>query len=220
MLDLSAAIRKLDENVSNLRKQGFLPAVLYGKGIENLFLKLPKSEFEKVYKQAGESSLVSLTAEGKKFLVLIHSIQKHPLTGDFIHIDFYQPALNEEIEAKIHLEFVGTAPAEKELGGTLVKDIQELEVKALPRDLPSRIEVDVSSLKTFDDNILVKDIKVPEKVKILRDMDEVVASVSEPTKVEEELEKPIEEAVEAVEKVGEEKKEEEEEGKTGEEGSK
>lgn len=209
MFDLSGKIRKPEENINALREQGFLPAVLYGRGVENLSLTLDKKEFEKIYKQAGESSLVSLSVGDKKFLVLIHSIQKHPLTGDFIHIDFYQPSLKEETEAKIHLEFVGIAPVEKELGGTLVKDIQELEVKALPQDLPGKIEVDISNLKAFDDNILVKDIKVPEKVKIVRDGDEVVASISAPAKVEEELEKPIEGGVEEVEKAGEEKKEEE-----------
>ena len=212
MFELSAKIRKPDENLDALREQGFLPAVLYGNKIENLSLTLDKREFEKIYKQASGSVLISLAAGDKKFSVLVHSSQKHALSGDFIHIDFYQPSLTEETIAKIQLEFIGTAPAEKDLGGTIVKDIQELEVKALPQNLPSKIEVDISGLEIFDDNILVKDIKVPENVKIVKEPDEVVVSVSAPTKVEEELEKPIEEGVEEVEKAGEEKKEGEGEG--------
>lgn len=210
MFELSAKIRKSDESTDALRKQGFLPAVLYGKGVENLSLSVDRREFEKIYKQAGTSSLVALTAGDRKFSVLIHSLQKHALSGDFIHIDFYQPSLTEATIAKIPLEFIGIAPAEKDLGGTIVKDIQELEVKALPTNLPSKIEVDVSSLKTFEDNILIKDIKISKDVEIIKESDEVVVSVSAPTNVEAELEKPIEEAVEEVEKSGKEKKGEEE----------
>ena len=207
MFELSAKIRKPDENLNKLREQGFLPAVLYGNKIENLSLTLDKREFEKIYKQAGGSVLISLAVGDKKFSVLVHSLQKHALSGDFIHIDFYQPSLTEETSAKIPLQFIGVALAEKDLGGTVVKDIQELEVKALPQNLPSKIEVDISCLETFDDNILVKDIKVPENVKIVKEPDEVVVSVSAPTNVEEELEKPIEEGAEEPEKAGEEKKE-------------
>ena len=218
MFELSAKIRKPDENLDALREQGFLPVVLYGNKIENLSLTVDRREFEKIYKDAGGSTLISLAVGDKKFSVLIHSLQKHALSGDFIHIDFYQPSLTEETLAKIPLEFIGVAPAEKDLDGTVVKDIQELEVKALPQNLPSKIEVDISGLETFDNNILVKDIKVPENVKIVKEPDEVVVSVSAPTKVEEELEKPIEEGVEEVEKAGEEKKEGEGE-ETGEEKS-
>ena len=208
MFELLAKIRKPDENLDALREQGFLPAVLYGNKIENLSLILDKREFEKIYKQASGSVLISLAVGDKKFSVLVHSLQKRALSGDFIHIDFYQPSLTEETIAKIQLEFIGIAPAEKDLGGTIVKDIQELEVKALPQNLPSKIEIDISGLETFDDNILVKDIKISENVKIVKEPEEVVVSVSAPTKVEEELEKPIEEGVEEVEKAGEEKKEE------------
>lgn len=218
MFELSAKIRKPDENTNTLREQGFLPAVLYGNSIENLSLTVGLREFEKIYKDAGRSSLISLTAGDKKFSVLVHALQKHALTGDFIHVDFYQPSLTEETIAKIPLEFVGVSLAEKDLGGTIVKDIQELEVKALPQNLPSKIQVDITSLETFDNNILVKDIKVPENVKIVKEPDEVVVSVSAPTNVDEELEKPIEEGVEEVEKEGEEKKEGEEEAEEGQEG--
>ena len=141
-----------------------------------------------------------------KFLVLIHAIQRDALTNKFIHIDFYQSSLDQEIEAKIPLILTGTAFAEKELGGTLIKHIQEIEVKALPENLPHQIEVEIDCLKTFDDNILIKDLKTAKQVKILKREDEIVVSVSPPEKVEEELEKPVEEKVEEVEKIEKDKK--------------
>ena len=225
MLILPVKIRQLKGKKNNrLRKNDILPAVLYGKKIISIPLEVDLKSFEKVYKQAEESSLINLKIEniedGKKFLsrekliakehlVLIHNVQQNPITEKFIHVDFYQPRLEEKTEAKIILVFEGEAPAVKELGGTLVKNIHELTVKALPQDLPKEIKVNVSYLKTFQDAILVKDLERGEKVEILKEPEEVIASVSPPQKVEEELEKPIEEKIEEVEKI--EKKEKEEE---------
>ena len=229
MLTLSAKIRKeLGKKVKSLRQQGILPAVLYGHKIKNLNLELDLKEFEKIYKEAGESSLITLViAKGKdeaeasspslkvegekeKFLVLIHDIQFDHLTEKPIHIDFYQPELKEEVEVTVPLIFEGEAAAVKDLGGTLVKNISEVEVKALPQNLPHEIKVDIGNLKTFEDNILIKDLIVSKEVKILKEPEEIVAKVTRPEKVEEELEKPVEEkGVEEVEKVEKKPKEEE-----------
>lgn len=219
MLTLSAKIRKeLGKKTKSLREKGTLPAILYGPEIkESLPLEIDYKAFEKIFKEAGESSLISLEIQGEKpisreqekFLVLIHDIEHDPLTGKPIHVDFYQPRLEEEIEAMVQIVFEGEAPAIKELGGTLVKNISEVEVKALPQRLPKEIKVNVESLQTFEDHILIKDLKIAEGIKILKEPEEIVASVTPPERVEEELEKPIEEKVEEVEKV-EEKKEEEE----------
>jgi len=228
MLTLSAKIRKeLGKKVKSLRQQGILPAVLYGHKIKNLNLELDLKEFEKIYKEAGESSLITLViAKGKdeaeasslslnveekkqKFLVLIHDIQFDHLTEKPIHIDFYQPELKEEVEVTVPLIFEGEAPAVKDLGGTLVKNISEVEVKALPQNLSHEIKVDIGNLKTFEDNILIKDLIVSKEVKILKEPEEIVAAVARPEKVEEELEKPVEERVEEVEKVEKKPKEEE-----------
>jgi len=212
MLNLSAQIRnEKGKKVRGLRKRGILPAVLYGPGIKNLNLEVEKKEFEAAYKKAGSSSLISLNLkdQGKKFLVLIHSVQYDPLKGTPLHIDFYQPKLEEEVEATVPLIFKGEAPAVKNLQGTLVKEISEIEVRAKPQQLPRQIEVDISSLKTFEDSIKISDLKVAEGVKILKEGEEIVALVTPPEKVEEELEKPIEEKPE-VEKVGEKEKKEEE----------
>lgn len=228
MISLSAKIRNtLGKKVKNLRKEGLLPAVLYGPEIKNLLLETDLKEFEKVYKEAGESSLISLqvnpsTGSGqvKKFSVLIHEIKKDPLTGEPVHVDFYQPILTEEVEAAVPIVFEGESLAVKELGGTLVREIQELEVKALPQNLPHEIKVNIEKLKTFEDEIFIKDLQLPKDVKIQRKSDEIVAVVTPPEKVEEELEKPIEEKVEEVEEVAEEKKKEKEEKKEEVEGGK
>ncbi len=210
MLTLEAKIReKTGKEVKSLRKKGILPAVLYGPKIKNLNIELDLEEFENIFKEAGESSLISLEVNKDKFLVLIHETKKDPLTEKIIHADFYQPILTEEIEAAVPILFEGEAPAVKELNGTLVKEIQEVEVKALPQNLPREIKVNVDGLKTFEDEILIKDLKLPEGVKIQKGPNEIVAIVTPPEKVEEELEKPIEEKVEEVE--GAEKKEGKEE---------
>jgi len=212
MLSLSAKIRKnLGKKVKILRKKGVLPAILYGPKIKEAQpLEIEEKYFEKVYKEAGESTLISLEIEGQKqkIPVLIHEVARDPLTEKPIHVDFYQPSLEEEVEVTIPIIFEGEAPAVKDLGGTLVKNISELEVKALPQNLPHEIKVNIENLKTFEDNILIKDLKIPEGVKVLKEPEEIVAQVLAPVKVEEELVKPIEEKVEEVEKVEEEKEEE------------
>ncbi len=209
MLSLSAKVRKdFGKKVRILRQRDILPAVLYGSKIKKTqSLELDYKAFEKVYKTAGESSLISLEIEGedKKIPVLIHEIQKNPLTGKISHIDFYQPSLEEKTVVKIPIVLEGISPAVKESGGTLVKYISEVEVKALPQNLPKEIKVNVENLNTFEDNILIKDLKLPEGVEILRNSNDIVASVLPPEKVEEELEKPIEENVEEVKKVEEKK---------------
>lgn len=211
MMKLTAKTRKdLGKKVKKLRKEGILPAVLYGPKIKSENLEVDLKEFEKIYKTAGESSLIELAVGQKKFLVLIHAIEIDAILQKPIHVDFYQPRLDEEITAEIPLVFEGEAPALKDLGGTLVKNIREIEVKALPQNLPHEIKVNIDKLKTFEDNILIKDLAVPKEVKIQRDLEEIVALVTKPEKVEEELKKPVEEKVEEVEKVEERGKKEEE----------
>jgi len=205
MLNLSAQTRKKDEKPEALRRQGKLIAILYGPETKNKLLKLDYRSFEKIFAEAGKSSLISIEVEGtkEKVPVLIHEVQRDSLTEKFLHVDFYQPKLKEKMEAKIPLVFEGESKAVKDLEGTLIKNIQELEIKALPKDLPREIRVSVESLKTFEDNILIKDLKLPKEIEILKKPDEVIASVSAPEKVEEELQKPIKEKVEEVKKVEE-----------------
>ena len=192
MIKINAEKREsLGKKVKALREAGIIPAVLYGPKTENQNIQLNFKEFEKILKEAGESTLIALMIEEKEYPVLIHETKKDPLTGSLIHVDFYQPILTEETEVEVAIVFEGEPMAVKELGGTLVKEIQEIAVKALPQDLPHEIRVDVSILETFDDEIKVKDLRVSEKVTIQRDPEDVVALVTPATKVEEELEKPI-----------------------------
>ena len=147
--------------------------------------------------------MIELDIEGdkEKRPVLVHELQKDPVTDKFIHIDFFQASLTEEVEVKVPLVFEGTSLAVKDLGGTLVKNISELEVKALAQNLPHEIMVSIDGLNTLEDHILVKDLILPKGVKAMAKPDEIVVSVSEPEKVEEELAKEIKEEVENVEKV-------------------
>jgi large subunit ribosomal protein L25 len=211
MLSLSAKIRKeTGKKSQSLRDKGLLPAVLYGPKLKNINLAVDLKAFQNALNEAGESTLVQLEIDGakEKYLVLIHDLIRDPLTDFPIHVDFYQPSLKKEILAKIPIILDGEAPAVKNLGGTLIKNINEVEVKALPELLPKEIRVDVSSLDTFEKHILVKDLKVAEGVKIQRGLEEIVARVSPVEKVEEDLAKPVEEKVEEVEKIEKKVKEE------------
>ncbi len=210
MLTLSAKIREISgKKVKNLRKKDVLPAVLYGPDVKNLTLEINMKDFDKVFNEAGESSLIKIeTAESpkKEFQVLIHDIQRESATGKPLHVDFYAPPTKEEIVVKVPIILEGTAAAIKELGGTLVKDIHEIEIKGLIQDLPKEIKIDISILKTFEDHISVRDLNLPQGVKVLKNPEEIVVSAAPPEKVEEELVKPIEEKVEEVEVIEKEKK--------------
>ncbi|HHE76772.1 MAG TPA: 50S ribosomal protein L25 [Candidatus Parcubacteria bacterium] len=203
MLNLKSKTRKIfGKKTKELREKGIAPAILYGPKIENIPLEVNLKDFYDVYKEAGESSLISLEVsdlKDKKFSVLIHKINRDPLSDKIIHIDFYQPVLTEETEVLVPLVFEGESPAVKDLGGTLVKEIQEIEVRALPQNLPHEIKADISNLKTFDDELLVRDLQIPENVKINREPDEIVAVVVSPEK-EEVAEAPEETAEETEEK--------------------
>ncbi|OHA67129.1 MAG: hypothetical protein A3C82_02310 [Candidatus Wildermuthbacteria bacterium RIFCSPHIGHO2_02_FULL_47_12] len=204
MLSLKADTRKAKGRKA--RVPGAVLAVLYGPKAKPISLSVPKKEFEKVFSQAGESSLVTLELGTDKTPVLIREVQKHPLSGDPIHADFYQPRLDQKIKIMVPLVLEGEAPAQKDLEGTLIQNIHEVEVEALPQELPHEITVSVAKLATFQDHILVKDLRVSPGVQILHDMEAIVAQVVPVEKVEEELAKPVEENVQDVKVVKEEQK--------------
>jgi large subunit ribosomal protein L25 len=211
MISLQAKTRsEFGKKTKSMKSQGKIPAVIYGKGMKNASVEVDEKEFKKVFRQAGESSLIEISVEGdkEKKSVLVHEIQKDPISDAIIHIDFYQPDLKKEVEVAVPLVFEGVAPAEKDLGGTLNKNMLEIEVRALPQNLPHEIKVNVESLKTFEEQILVKDLVMPKDVTAVKGADEIVASVLPPQKIEEELASEIKEDVEGVEKVEKEKKEE------------
>ncbi len=207
---MKISFQKRSSDEKKDRRGDHILAVLYGSGVSNTSIKINAKEFDKLFKEAGESSLISLESETdkEKYSVLVHEVQKNPLTRKIIHVDFYQPDLKEEVEVSIPLIFEGIPPAVKELGGTLVKNFSELEVKALPNKLPRDIKINVEVLKTFDDVITIGDLVVPKDVTIVGDLEEIVALVTPVEDVEKELEKPIEEDVSSVKKEVKEKKEE------------
>lgn len=187
MTELKAKSRKeLGRQVGALRRAGFLPAVVYGEGVPSEPIAVSAKEFEKVLKEAGESTLVKLDVGGKTHNVLIHDITHHPLKGTALHADFYAVRMDKEIRTKVPVEFIGESAAVKNDGGTLVKVVQEIEVEALPQNLPHELKVDLSKLETLQSRLLIKDISVPTGVKILVDIEEVVALV-EPPRTDEQL---------------------------------
>jgi len=212
-MELSAKLRPEKGNIKAIRKQGFVPAVLYGPKIKNVSVLVNKKDLNKAYKEAGESTLLKLKIEDsdkakKENLVLIHDISQDPINDEIIHVDFYQPRLDKTIKAEVHLEFVGQSAAVATLSGVLVKNIHQVEVEALPQDLPREIKVDISKLNTFEDVIHIKDLPLPSGVKIHAEADEVVVLVEPPRSEAEiaELEKPAEAKPEEVKVEGEEKK--------------
>lgn len=192
MISIKAEKRKeLGKKVNNLRRQGILPAILYGPEIDNLNIQLDLKEFAKNYKELGHNTLFSLKVEDKEFLVLVHEVKIDPLSGEINHVDFYQPILTKEVEATVPIIFEGEAAAVKDLGGTLMKEMQEVTVKALPQNLPHEIRVNIEKLKTFEDEILIKDLEAGENVIIMKEPNQIVVFVAPVENIEEELAEPI-----------------------------
>lgn len=182
------------------RKAGQLPAVLYGHNRPTVSLSVDAAEFDKTLKKAGESTIVELvTDDGKAHPVLIHEVQHHHLSSRPIHVDFYEVSMTEKLQTAVVLEFIGESKAVKELGGVLVKVLNEVEVECLPADLPHAINVDISKLTNFSQTIAVKNLEVPDKVRILTHADEVIAKVQPPRDVEAELaQAPVEDVAAVV----------------------
>ncbi|MBI5421382.1 MAG: 50S ribosomal protein L25 [Parcubacteria group bacterium] len=225
MLTLNASKREVvGKPVATLRRAGFVPAVLYGNKIATTNLTLEGKAFLKMYKEAGENTLVEIVVtnnEGKeeKTPVLIHDVLEDAITRTILHVDLYAVALDEVTQAMVPIEFVDVAPVEEELHGIIIKVASEIEVEALPQHLPHEITVSLASLTTFDSQIHAKDIALPEGVTLVTDPEMVLVSVSEPLSEEEmkEMEGEGTGGVEAVKVETEEKKAQREEEKTKEE---
>lgn len=203
-----------------LRAQGQVPAVVYGVGTEPSSITIDRNAFLKTYHQAGESTIVELSINEKQPLhVLIQDYQTDPLLNEITHVDFRAIDMNKEIETDVDLEVVGEAPAVKALGGTLVLSRDYVTVRCLPKHLIRTLKIDISTLATFEDGIVITDLKVPEGITILDEPGLSIASVEAPRSEEElaALDSAVEEDVSAVEVAG--KKPEEEEGAESEEKS-
>ena len=213
-IELNAQNREvLGSGVKKLRRDGYVPAVLYGKGQEPLPLQVPLKDFNKAFKMAGESTLVYINVGGQSYPTIIHDVSRDTLTDGILHADFYKVRLDEKIKTNVPVVFVGESPAVKELGGIFVRNVNELEVEALPQNLPHELKIDISILKNFGDKITIKDLKqglgtLAELT--TEDDDAIIAAVQEPMS-EEELKASLETPTAGVEDVEVIKKEKPEE---------
>lgn len=207
MLIIEATKRNAKENLATLRKEGKIPAVFYGAGKESTPLTINLVEFKKAWRDAGESSTVQVSADGDKVDVLIHEVQVDPITSEPIHVDFLVIDMTKKIRVEVELVFEGISNAVKSGIGNLVKVLHEIEIEALPKDLPHNLVVDISKLETLEDVVLVSDIKLPDGVVAITEGDDVVASVVEQVEEKEEEVAPVDLSTIEVEKKG--KKDEE-----------
>lgn len=184
-----------------------MPAVFYGAGQKSTPVSVSTVEFKKIWRDAGESSAIKVQAPGGDVDVLIHEVQTDPVTDEPIHADFLAIDMNKKIKVKVELAFEGVSNAVKSGLGNLVKVLHEIEIEALPKDLPHNLVVDISKLETLQDTVTVADIKLPAGVVAITPEADVVASVVEQVEEKEEEVVPVDLSAIEVEKKG--KKEEE-----------
>lgn len=183
------------KHVKAYRREGKLPAVLYGKVVgDPVPLFLDAREAGKILSHVGSTSLLTINVDdGTSFPALVRERQRDVIYGNLLHVDFLAVSMTEIIRANVRIELVGEAPAVKEHGGILVTGFEALEIECLPQDLPEYLEVDISGLKEIGDSILVSAITIPAKVELLSDPDELIAAITAPMAAPEEEEEEVEE---------------------------
>lgn len=177
---LSVAKRTIvGKKVKKLRRENLLPANIYGKNIASVAVQVPLKEFSGIFKEAGETGLIDLNLDGETRPVLIHNIQLDHMTRLPLHADFYQVNLKEKVKTMVPIVTTGEAQAVVDKVGLLLQPLAEIEVEALPEKLPENIEVDVTKLSAVDDQITVKELKLPDGVTLLTDPEQVVVKIAE-----------------------------------------
>ena len=167
----------LGKKVSKLRKEGLFPANIYGKGVKSLSVQVPYKDFEKVYKEAGLTGIVDVEVAGEIRPSLIHNVQQDYYKHTLLHADFFQVNLKEKVKTMVKIVTLGEPKAVSEKLGLLIQPLNEVEIEALPTDLPDKIEVNVEPLAVLDAQITVGEIKAPAGVTILTDASQVVAKI-------------------------------------------
>ncbi|MFA5053460.1 MAG: 50S ribosomal protein L25 [Parcubacteria group bacterium] len=195
MPNLNAEIRESSTKPEALRATGLIPAEIYGKQFGNKHITILAKEFGKVLEEAGENTIVNLKVENEILPVLIHDHQKDAISGKFMSVDFFKVRMDEKITAPVPLIFSGESIAVKELGGVLIKSMDEIEVEALPMNLPHEIEIDIGAITELDQSIYVKDIPSAGNYEIVTDPDTVIATVSAPEEEVEEAPATVEDIV-------------------------
>ena len=182
------AVKREKKGAKVRAEDGLLPAVIYGAGGETDSVSLTFKEFNKVYQEAGDSTLIDLEVDGKEEgKVLVQDVQYDPVKDRVIHVDFKRIDMNKTLTAPVELVFVGESLAIKGAGGTLVRNFETIEIECLPKDLVSHLDVDLSVLKTFDDAFRVSDLKLPPGVKFCEVADDAIIVKAIPALTEEEL---------------------------------
>ncbi len=176
-MQLTVEKRDTAKNTNGMRREGVMPAVVYGRSEESTPISLSRKEFEKVFKQGGSSTVITLKGLGEDKDALIHDVEFHAVSGEPLHADFYAIEKGQTVTVSVPLEFDGVSPAVKDLGGILVKVMHEIEMEVQPKDLPAAIHVDISALTGLDSKIFVSDLKFPSSAVLSVPTDEVVAMV-------------------------------------------
>lgn len=189
----------IGKQVKAQRREGRLPAILYGKKIQPIPVSLDYHEASRILPAISSSQLILVDVDGEKHNALIREKQYHPVQGKLVHVDFMVVSLTEKLRADVSIHLEGEAPAVKEFNGVLVTGLEEVEVEALPGDLPERITVDISTLDEIGSAIHVSDLHLPEGVKILSDLEDMLVLVTAP-EVEEVIEAAEPEEPEVIEK--------------------
>ncbi len=200
---LEAEKRKLTgQKVKVLRREGLLPANIYGKKIKSLSVQAETKAVEKIFREAGETGLVDIKVKGEKEArpVLFHNPQFHPVSDSLLHIDFYQVDLTQKVTTDVPIEITGQSPAVDQGEGILMQILNEVEVEALPADLPEKFIIDISKLGSVGDTVTINNLKTDDKVKINAEKGQVVAKI---TAQQEEIEEAVVETEETVEGEGE-----------------
>lgn len=188
MLELQINPRDTKVSARDMRAKGIMPAVIYGPKEEATAIAINLKQFERIFKEAGETTLVKLKGIGVEKDTLIHDVQLHPVTDTPLHADFYVLEKGKKVTLNIPLEFVGSAPAEK-AGHIVVKALHEIEIEVAPHEIPQHLEINISKLENVGDHIIVSDIKLPASAELKTNPEEIVASVT--AFVEEKIETPV-----------------------------
>lgn len=185
-LELKADVRQLGKgHAKNLRREGLVPAVMYGKGNDAELLQIEARTLDKVLSVTGTHQLIALkVANQRPVMTLARDIQRDPIKRDYLHVDFYMVQMDQKVTAQVPIILEGEAPGVTELGGVLTQGLDELEIECLPGDLISSVIISVESLHEFNDTITVADLTVPETVTILSDTESMVAKIEAPRKLE------------------------------------
>ncbi len=178
---LKVQMRDAETKAKALRRKGLLPAEYYGKGVKNLSIQMDYQSFRRMYRHAGDNTLIDMDIEGQgKKKVLVQNVDYDPVSGEFIHVDFINVDMDVKVTANVPVVLEGTAPAVKEQGGILTQNLDEIEIRCLPANLIHEVKLSVESLVDFHSAIHVSDIKLDDKIEILTDPSITIATVSAP----------------------------------------